>query len=448
MKNIGRKRKRRGAVTAAVCLSVLAGAAVLPVSAVQEVRQGTESGEKPLLSPAIAILASRTAMVKSGVCGEAICFASGDFADVLGYTPTAVTLKTLPDPAAGSLRLGTLDLQAGQSLSAQTVEQLRFVPRDPGAPASASFTFTAEGKAYETSPELTCSVYILTEENEAPTAEDTVLSAFAGIPVYSAVRASDPEQDALTYTVVRAPKKGTVSLDPQTGTFTYLPDTGKKGTDVFTCRVSDRYGNTSGVCKVMLNVKKPDASVTYADLEGHWAACAAQRMAEEGILVGEQVGDTMFFYPERSVSRGEFLVMAMRAAGQKPSDRDLTAEFADLADIPVYMRPYVKQAYDMGIAAGCETENGRMFLPDAAVTRAEAAVIVDRLLGLEPPEAVPVFADADALPAWSVSAVQALHAAGILLGQTDENGTRLDPMGILDRAQAAQLLMMTMDCGS
>lgn len=435
-------------ITAAVCLSLLAGAGAVPINAAEQkqtAEAAEEAREKPLLSPAIAILASRTAMIKSGVCGDDLCFAPGDFSGVLGYTPTAVTLKTLPDPAAGSLRLGTLELRAGQMLSAQTVGELRFVPADPAVPTSASFTFTAEGKAYETSPTLTCAVYMLSEPNGAPTAEDAALSAFAGIPVCSAIRASDPEQDALTYTVVRAPKKGTVSMDGTTGTFTYIPDEGKHGTDVFTCRVTDRYGNAGEVCRVMLNVKKPDSRITYADLDGHWAACAAQRMAEEGILVGEQVGDSMFFYPERSVSRGEFVVMAMQAAGVKPSSAGLTTEFADLADIPGYMRAYVKQAYDMGVINGCETDDGRRFLPADAVTRAEAAVILDRLLGLETPAAVPVFADTDALPVWSISAVQALHAAGILIGQTDGDGTRLDPMGTLDRAQAAQLLMMTMD---
>lgn len=63
-----------------------------------------------------------------------------------------------------------------------------------------------------------------------------------------------------------------------------------------------------------LCIEKPDTKVTYADLEGSAAHKAAIRLAEEGILVGESHGGRYFFQPEQTVSRAEFLALAMDAA--------------------------------------------------------------------------------------------------------------------------------------
>ena len=72
------------------------------------------------------------------------------------------------------------------------------------------------------------------------------------------------------------------------------------------------------------------------------------------------------------------------------------------------------------------------------ITRAEAAVIVERLFGVRSSDsAIAVYADAsswdaDTVPAWSADAFCALRAAGIL--------SVSDPDGILDRAQTAVML--------
>ncbi len=408
--------------------------------------QTEQQNTAALLSPAIAILAAKTTMLKNGVCGEAVIFSQNDFAKVLGYQPTAVTIASLPEPSKGTLRLGTLELQAGQTLAASTLNHLSFVPISATEATNASFTFTAEGKAYETDTALTCAVHVLTVKNEAPTAEDSSISTFTEIPVYASLHAADPEQDALTYAIVRTPKKGSVTLDPTAGTFSYTPYAGKKGSDVFTYRVTDMYGNESDLCKVTLSIRKPDTDIQYSDLDGHWAACAAIRCAEENLLIGEKLGSQILFHPEKEVTRCEFLVMAMQAAHVKVTNTNAQTVFADHAEIPEYARPYVQTAYEMGIINGTASDTEYIFDPHAVMTRAEAAVILNRLLGIDTPVSLPVFADADAIPAWSTAAMYALHSAGILSGSADSAGaSRLNPTGTLDRAQTAQILTMVLD---
>ena len=83
------------------------------------------------------------------------------------------------------------------------------------------------------------------------------------------------------------------------------------------------------------------------------------------------------------------------------------------------------------------------------MTRAEAAVVVQRLFGIESPsDAVAVYSEyaasdlsdvsdaEDSIPAWGADAVSALRAAGIL--------SVSDPMGTLDRAQTAVILAAAM----
>ena len=413
---------------------------------------GDENGEivlaKPLLSPGLNVLAGKKTMIRSGVGTDEICFTSHDFEKTLGYLPAEITVLSLPDPKAGILKLGALDLQAGQTLSVQTLSSLRFVPAGNGE-TEASFTFCASGGAYLTDTARTCLLCMTEAENNPPLARDASAAAYCDIPVQGTLYGCDPDEDDVTFTVIRAPRKGEVTLNAQTGAFVYTPAAGKKGKDTFTYRVSDRYGNESDVCRVEVTVRKPSVSVDYADLDGHWAQTAAVAAAEAGLMLGENVGGTMLFSPDKSVTRAEFLVMAMRAAGYTDVPACEKTVFADNAQIPAYRRGYLQSAYDMGVTSGVGTdENGLpVFAPDSVITRAEAVVLLERLLGLSDAEngaraVVSMLSSSEeaSVPAWSLGAVHALSDAGILSGTGD--GFRLDAP--LDRAQTAQLLAGTL----
>ncbi|MBQ8578869.1 MAG: S-layer homology domain-containing protein [Clostridia bacterium] len=454
----------RGAETAADNMSVDTGKADTAKADTTE----SASDNTPLLSPAIRILAAKTTLRKNGVVSTgadadtAVTFSQADFEKVLGYTPSEVVIETLPDRAAGVLKLGTLDIAAGTALSASAMNNLRFVPvssavsEDAEECVSASFTFTASGKVYQTDTPLSCMVYLLPEENSAPAAADLAVTTYTETGLWGSLRAADPEADEMHYTVVREPKKGTVSLDESTGTFVYTPYAGKRGSDVFTYRVSDEWGNESELCRVEVEIRRAGEAFCYEDLDGHWCASAAMYCAEEGVMTGSNVGGVNLFSPETFVTRGEFLVTAMRAAGYDAAEVEATydggvmAVFADAKAIPDYMRPYVETAYDAGIISGSITASGEtVFSPEETMTRAEAAVVVQRLFGIESPsDAVAVYSEyaasdlsdvsdaEDSIPAWSADAVSALRAAGIL--------SVSDPMGTLDRAQTAVILAAAM----
>ncbi|MBQ5390248.1 MAG: hypothetical protein IIU58_05000, partial [Clostridia bacterium] len=77
----------------------------------------TEEETTVCISPAIRVLAAQTTMKKNGVVGKELCFSKEDFSAVLGYSPTEVTLTSLPDPTKGVLKLGGMTLAPGSRLS-------------------------------------------------------------------------------------------------------------------------------------------------------------------------------------------------------------------------------------------------------------------------------------------------------------------------------------------
>ena len=80
------------------------------------------------------------------------------------------------------------------------------------------------------------------------------------------------------------------------------------------------------------------------------------------------------------------------------------------------------------------------FDADRPITRAEAAVILCRLLDVEEPDSSPTFADKDSIPVWARASVSALYELGIY---TAEDG-HTEATATLTRADAAQMLYRTL----
>ncbi|MGG1555342.1 S-layer homology domain-containing protein [Paenibacillus ferrarius] len=76
------------------------------------------------------------------------------------------------------------------------------------------------------------------------------------------------------------------------------------------------------------------------------------------------------------------------------------------------------------------------FLPDQAVTRAEFAVMLSKVLHLPAAQALP-FEDADSIPDWAVSAIASAAQSGILSGYEDRT---FRPNVIITRAEAAVMV--------
>ena len=104
-----------------------------------------------------------------------------------------------------------------------------------------------------------------------------------------------------------------------------------------------------------------------------------------GILYGNET----YFYPENGMTRAEFTVTLLTAAGIAP-DEDIECNFADKDEIPASARAYVAKACEIGLSNGWIKGGEQVFEPNREITLAEAARMTARLLGIEYEGAVPV----------------------------------------------------------
>ncbi|MBO5274256.1 MAG: S-layer homology domain-containing protein [Clostridia bacterium] len=398
-----------------------------------------------LVSPALDIIASDLDFIKTGLVNNDITFTADDFCDALGIsTFDEITVTTLPSAAAGRLYLKSTPVSAGQTISRRSISSLRFRAPDNGS-TSASFTFTCEDAG---GYERTCMLHVIPEMNFAPTvslvnARSLNIATYRNITSYGTLKASDPENDSMTYVITKQPKKGVIVItDKNYGDYYYTPSLNYSGGDSFEYTVYDKYGNFSETATVSISVLKPSTDVTYSDMEGHWAHNAAIKMAESGVMTGEEIGNSYVFNPDSSVTRGQFLVMAMSAAGFRIATPTVDTGFMDDDAIPSQYKGYVAAALELGFINGVENEDGLYFCPNNAITRAESAVILNNILGAEVPAVKPVFADSTGVPAWAENAIFALCEVGIM------NGTGvgyISPYRTLNRAETAQMLASFMD---
>ncbi len=353
---------------------------------------------------------------KNGLIGSVISFSAEDFVvrDGKASDLSGITIDTLPAPEAGILLIGGQPLEAGTVVDSSALSGLRFQSSTNPTSETAVFTFTPTFSSGKTGPQATVTLYLLTEENQAPIARNMDLSTYKNVAITSYFDAVDGEGDALTFQLTSTPARGSVTLaEDGSSQFVYTPYENKTGKDSFTYVALDPSGNVSDEATVSVRIEKADTKVTYADMAGNSAYKAAIRLAEEGIYVGKYVDGQYFFCPDQTVSRAEFLTMAMAAAGMEPLEDVTLTGFADDEAIPTWAKGFVSAALKAGAIQGSKDENGApVFSAGDTITQAEASVMLNSLLNITDVPAEVFFSEGE--QHWAAQAAANLTASGIL----------------------------------
>ncbi|MCD8145255.1 MAG: S-layer homology domain-containing protein [Oscillospiraceae bacterium] len=271
----------------------------------------------------------------------------------------------------------------------------------------------------------------------APIAQNLTLTTYRNLSVSGQLSALDTDGDLYYYQITGQPTRGSVTLsDSATGEFLYTPYARKTGSDCFTYVAIDREGNVSAPATVSITIEKAKSAVSYGDLEGSGLEALAQRLADSGVYAGMEINGVSYFQPEATVTRAEFLSMAMTACGCDLLEGVTVTGFADDAEIPTWAKSCVATALQKGYITGYTTEDGVVFAPNQAVTAAEAAVILNRILSITNMSQAVFAVNTEAVPAWAVQAVVNLTSCGIPCS-TAQNS--------LTRAEAAEMLCGAMD---
>lgn len=390
------------------------------------------------VSSALYVIAGRTQMAKSGLVGNTILFCADDFEKNLNTSElVSITVTRVPEVTEGALYLGDMLVSAGLTVSHSNLDLLNYKSASKDI-KTGSFDFKVNNSEYE----ITCALYLLDRKNSAPTVNmeserSLLVSTHQSTMVYGRVGAYDVDGDDIRIEVVSYPENGILEMDALSGDYTYMPSGSYFGEDSFEYVAVDKYGNYSASQKVMLTVEKRKTDAVFCDMELHPAHHAALTMTEKNIMSGTTIGEDVYFMPDKSVSRIDFLVMTMNAIGINDIQSVNDTGFDDDNRIPTSMKGYVRRARELGLISGSIDADGRLcFEPDRPITRAEAALIVNKIVGGKVPVVKPVFADKSDIPTWAIDAIYSLNYLGILPA---ENGN-ISPSAELTRAQTAHML--------
>ena len=175
--------------------------------------------------------------------------------------------------------------------------------------------------------------------------------------------------------------------------------------------------------------------VNFSDVsEDAWYSKSISFIAARGITSGSGNGQ---FNPGEKLTRGQFIVMVMKAYGINP-DQNPADNFADAGN--TYYTNYLAAAKRLGITGGV---GNNMFVPDNEISRQEMFVLLYNALkatGNIPKvtgtKTLVDFVDGGKVASWAKDAMTFFVQAGKLSGTEG----RLSPTSTTSRAEMAQVL--------
>lgn len=353
-------------------------------------------------------------------CDAVYCFTGQDFSEDAA-TLSGICVTGLPEASSGTVLLGNRVIRPGDILTTAQLQQLTFHPLRTREDTQAVLSYLPIYPD-RVEPTAIMTIGIRGKEDKAPVAQDSAMETYKNLSNDGSLNASDPEGEALVYTLVRGPKRGDVELRPD-GTFTYTPKRNKVGVDSFIYTATDPAGNVSRQATVTVQILKPTDAKGYVDTADSDCRFEAEWLRSSGLFIGEQIGNSACFQPEKAVSRGEFLTMLVKILNL-PVEETETVQLPVTA--PAWLRPYLAAAQRSGL-----TDQLEQTLYTDPIHGQEAAIMVQNALDLAVTTQV---LEQTQLPE-DISA----HAAASL-AVLAENGVLLEADAPLTRAAAAKAL--------
>lgn len=302
--------------------------------------------------------------------GNCYCFGAQAFGENL----EGVCLRQVP--SSGALCLGGRVLRPGDVLTQEQLSAVTYTSvrrEEDGAEALTYLPVSASGLEEE----VTLNFAIRGKENKPPIAEDSALETYKNLANTGVLRAKDPEGEPLTFTVTRQPRRGEVTIG-ENGAFTYTPKNNKVGVDSFAYTASDPQGKVSREATVTITILRPTEATEYTDTFGTDCAFAAEWMRSTGIFTGETLAGNPCFFPEKNVTKGEFLTMVVKTLSI-PVEEEADASLR--GNLPQWLRPYAAAALRAGLTAGTPWQGD--FAESDAVTVQDAAALLCACLDLD-----------------------------------------------------------------
>ncbi len=181
--------------------------------------------------------------------------------------------------------------------------------------------------------------------------------------------------------------------------------------------------------------EKPEEKIIFGDIDGHWAKEQIERLFEEGIVTGDEKGN---FNPEANVTRAEFTAMMVRLLGLE--SQKYISMFED-----VNSKDWYANVIATAVAYGIVSGDGDSFRPTDGISREEMAVILirayEKKIGVIDSGEVSA-TDKAKISQWALEAVEKAWAMGLVNGFEDGS---FAPQESVTRAQAAVVMVRLLE---
>jgi N-acetylmuramoyl-L-alanine amidase len=174
--------------------------------------------------------------------------------------------------------------------------------------------------------------------------------------------------------------------------------------------------------------------------DNYWAAEDIKKMVSMDII---SVQNSNYFMPRSFMSRGEFAKAIVKACdislenAEKKRLKSYNPSFTDVEKAHPYY-DYIEVAAKMGVMAG--TSNTK-FSPDEYLTKAQAAAIIVRAMGLEEASDASstktAFKDDSSVAAWAKKPINVAHRMGII---SANSYNEIEPNRLMTRAESSAML--------
>ncbi|MDB7818231.1 S-layer homology domain-containing protein [Intestinimonas butyriciproducens] len=170
----------------------------------------------------------------------------------------------------------------------------------------------------------------------------------------------------------------------------------------------------------------------FTDVEGHWASESIAYVVEKGLMNGTS---TTTFSPDMTLSRAMLVTILFRESGDAAEP---LVSFDDVGT-DVWYSEAVSWASGNGIVKGYG--NG-LFGPNDSITREQMATVLCRYAALKGMDissagSLEAFSDSAQTSDWALASMAWAVGTGTLIGK---DSGRLDPAGVVTRAEAAVML--------
>ncbi|MEK3716176.1 YDG domain-containing protein [Paenibacillus sp. FSL R7-0333] len=173
------------------------------------------------------------------------------------------------------------------------------------------------------------------------------------------------------------------------------------------------------------------AAPQLTGITGHWAQNEVTDWVDKGLIQGYADGS---FKPDNSLKRSEFMALINRAFGFTETAPVAYKDLSTSNWAYTEVAKAVKAGYISGYSDGT-IGTGK------TISRQEAAVIINRLLKLDAAQTGALFSDSKDIAAWALDSVNAVAAAGVMKGYSEDNSFR--PGRDITRAEAVVSLTRT-----